>query len=250
MSQKHPVYRLLTRWHASLSKRLFWPRHLEHAIATIKRFIREMPTPETMATIPLLYSGRGHYRTLDLKQNMAELLGLIAALRKQPLLRVCEIGTFKGGTLFIWCQLAEPDAKVISIDLPGGAFGGGYTERSVPFFESFCRAGQQLTCLRQSSHDPATRAELEKILAGEQLDFLFIDGDHTYEGVKKDYDLYAPLVRSGGMIGFHDIVDRPAQPDIQVHRFWHELKQGRRHKEFIETSPDRRQIGIGLLYVD
>jgi hypothetical protein len=30
------------------------------------------------------------------------------------------------------------------------------------------------------------------------VDFLFIDGDHTYEGVKKDFEMYSPLVRREG----------------------------------------------------
>lgn len=33
---------------------------------------------------------------------------------------------------------------------------------------------------------------------------LFIDGDHSYEGVQKDCQLYLPLLRSGGYVGFHD----------------------------------------------
>jgi predicted O-methyltransferase YrrM len=38
------------------------------------------------------------------------------------------------------------------------------------------------------------------------LDILFIDGDHTYEGVKADLANYAPLVKSGGRIILHDVV--------------------------------------------
>jgi predicted O-methyltransferase YrrM len=38
-----------------------------------------------------------------------------------------------------------------------------------------------------------------------QLDTLFIDGDHTYEGVKADLNNYAPLVKSGGRIILHDV---------------------------------------------
>lgn len=38
----------------------------------------------------------------------------------------------------------------------------------------------------------------------ESLDFLFIDGDHTYDGVKQDFDLYYEKVRPGGYIYFHD----------------------------------------------
>ena len=37
-----------------------------------------------------------------------------------------------------------------------------------------------------------------------QIDFLFIDGDHSYEGVKKDFDLYSNIITTKGMIVIHD----------------------------------------------
>lgn len=37
------------------------------------------------------------------------------------------------------------------------------------------------------------------------LDFVYIDGDHSYNGVKKDINNYFPKVKSGGVIGGHDI---------------------------------------------
>lgn len=36
------------------------------------------------------------------------------------------------------------------------------------------------------------------------IDLLFIDGDHSYEGVKADYENWAPYVKKGGFIAFHD----------------------------------------------
>jgi hypothetical protein len=33
---------------------------------------------------------------------------------------------------------------------------------------------------------------------------LFIDGDHRYEGVRRDFEMYSPLVGAGGLIAFHD----------------------------------------------
>ncbi len=36
------------------------------------------------------------------------------------------------------------------------------------------------------------------------VDFVFIDGDHRYEGVRKDIDAWYPIVRSGGVIAGHD----------------------------------------------
>lgn len=38
----------------------------------------------------------------------------------------------------------------------------------------------------------------------ESIDFLFIDGDHTYSAVKKDYEDYFPKVKTNGYIFFHD----------------------------------------------
>jgi predicted O-methyltransferase YrrM len=39
------------------------------------------------------------------------------------------------------------------------------------------------------------------------FDFVFIDGDHSYEGLKGDWESWSPLVTSGGIIALHDSVD-------------------------------------------
>jgi hypothetical protein len=36
------------------------------------------------------------------------------------------------------------------------------------------------------------------------IDLLFIDGSHVYEDVRRDYEDWAPKVRAGGCIAFHD----------------------------------------------
>ena len=38
----------------------------------------------------------------------------------------------------------------------------------------------------------------------ESLDFCFIDGNHSYEFVKEDIELYLPKVKKGGLFGWHD----------------------------------------------
>jgi predicted O-methyltransferase YrrM len=244
----NPIPRALTRVQASLAKRLFWRQHLVEAQDTMEAMKRELPTIEMLMTVPLHFRGKGYFRSLELKQNMTELLGLVNRLRERPLRRVCEIGTFKGGTLFIWCQLAEPEARLYSLDLPGGPFGGGYHERSLPFFQSLRKPGQTLECLRGNSHDESLRSALERSLSGAKLDFLFIDGDHTYAGVKQDFAMYSPLVAPGGFIAFHDIVPRPDVPSIEVWKFWQELKaQHADHQEWVNQSTQGRRIGIGLL---
>ena len=42
------------------------------------------------------------------------------------------------------------------------------------------------------------------VLQDIKIDFLFIDGDHSYEGVKKDFDLYSTILSEKGVIVIHD----------------------------------------------
>ena len=78
------------------------------------------------------------------------------------------------------------------------------------------------------------------------MDFLFIDGDHSYDGVKKDFEMYSPLLAPGGMIAFHDIVDGPEASVGGVPKFWRELKAGHTHLEFVK-SWQQGGWGIGVL---
>jgi len=183
------------------------------------------------------------------KQVRSELTALgeiLAELRPQ---RALEIGTARGGTLLFLTRLASPTATVASIDLEGGEFGGGYSETRQWFYERFARRKQHLHLIRGDSHQFWMRRRLGEVFDVMSLDYLFIDGDHRYEGVKKDFEMYAPLVRKGGVIAFHDIAEHPPSTGCQVSKFWNEIKTQYRHSEIIE---DRNQgwAGIGVLYVD
>lgn len=52
------------------------------------------------------------------------------------------------------------------------------------------------------------------------IDILHIDGDHSYESVKRDFELWEPFVISGGAIMFHDIYSNPNS----VGKFFNELE--------------------------
>lgn len=186
-------------------------------------------------------------------QKPGEISRLVSLIKRRVLRTVVEIGTKRGGTFFLWCKVAEPDAVVVSIDLPGGHFGGGYKEDKIPYFRSFGRRRQSLHFLRADSHAPDTRAALLEILNGRAIDFLMIDGDHTYDGVRQDFELYSPLVKRNGLIAFHDIVHHDGVPDCQVERFWNEVKTHYRYREFVTPGGDRgwgEWGGIGVLYFD
>lgn len=158
---------------------------------------------------------------------------------------VLEIGTNKGGTLFLFARLADPDAVVISVDLPGGLYGGGYPDWKTPVYKSFPQPKQSIHLIRADSHAKETLERVKAILGGRKVDLLFIDADHSYEGVKRDFELYSPLVAPGGVIAFHDIVPLPASYGCGVDIFWNEIKTPQ-SREFIE-SMSQEWAGIGVL---
>jgi predicted O-methyltransferase YrrM len=198
-------------------------------------------------------------RPVLMGQVRSEILQLGSLLKELAPRRSLEIGTNYGGTLLLLCTVSAPGAKVISIDLPNGPFGGGYPKRKIPIFRRFARFGQELHLLRANSHCLETKKDVERLLQNEPLDFLFVDADHTYEGVRRDFEMYAPLVRSGGMIAFHDIVTHKAETRCEVERFWNEIKGQYRYQEFVErptpgtmpiavTGAPMETSGLGVLF--
>lgn len=182
----------------------------------------------------------------QIRGELAALGQIIANLRPECAL---EIGTCHGGTLFFLTRLASSKATIVSVDLPGGEFGGGYSATRQWFYQRFGRHGQRLHLLRGNSHSDSMLESVKTTLKGRALDYLFIDGDHTYEGVKRDFELYASLVRSGGIIALHDVAQHSSETGCEVSRLWNEIKCECRHTEIIE-NPTQGWAGIGVLYVE
>lgn len=185
--------------------------------------------------------------------------------KSQPF-NVVEIGTKFGGTFYIWNLINnQPNGLNISIDMEAGIHGGVTKEemdkRDLWFYERFdnCRF------IRGNSHDEFILQQLKNALGDQKIDFLFIDGDHTYEGVKKDFEMYSPFLKKGSLVGFHDIIisDHHHERDVWVGEFWEDLTKskiihfdqsvqctidGERYKifEFI-GSPEQNWAGIGVL---
>jgi len=156
---------------------------------------------------------------------------------------VVEIGTKFGGTFMIWNEIA-PGIK-ISVDLVEGIHGGvsrlDTDVRNARFKELY---NDSCIFIEGNSHESATYDLLVKALDGKTIDFLFIDGDHTYEGVKEDYETYSSLVSENGYIGFHDINDtqRHRDRDVYVGKLWNELVG-----EKTEFNVNADWAGIGVI---
>ncbi len=182
---------------------------------------------------------------MQVPYEIKELLKIIKRSKPKALL---EIGTAYGGTLFLFCMVSDPEAIIISIDLPKGPFGGGYPSWRAPLYKAFARGNQQIYLLREDSHDLSTFEKVRNILNKRKLDVLFIDGDHSYKGVKSDFKMYSRLVKKGGLIIFHDIV--PGSPNLVggVPIFWNEIKHKFNYIEIVE-SWKQGSAGIGIIYI-
>jgi predicted O-methyltransferase YrrM len=201
------------------------------------------------------------------QQNRVELHAFLARVIAARPTVVVEIGTARGGLLFGLAHVADPAATLISIDLPGGSASRAFRTAERAVFSSFARPQQTIDFIVGDSHAAPTRAQLCERLGTRAIDLLFIDGDHSYEGVRRDYELYAPLVSAGGLIALHDICVRADQwpqtrtlaaepPDVG--RFWAELSTGSGSSVIVDPAgvcgPVRPQgvscaWGIGLIHV-
>lgn len=225
--------------------------HRERAIRKLRELEYFLPSAKARFAVPFVFKGQGLFRSICPKQSPREIEQAYEAVCELNPRRVLELGTARGGSLYLWTQAATDDAVIVSVDLPGGEFGGGYSEARMPLYESFAREGQKIILMRTDSQQPATVEKVKAAMGDLPVDYAFIDADHRYEGVKKDYLLYSTLVRPGGLIGFHDIYHDREAAGIEVFHLWNQLKDhyGELTSEFLVPDKHGRFIGLGLLRV-
>lgn len=181
-------------------------------------------------------------------QKRTEILRLVEILRELKPAAICEIGAAGGGTTFLLAHASPADAVIITVDLV-------FTETRKAALRQFALPGQRILCLQKDSHQPEAVRAVRECLAGRDLDVLYLDGDHSYDGIKADFELFSPLVRPGGIIVFHDIVpDFKSRYGIEtasrvggVPQFWAEIRATHATVEEIVEDSAQDGFGIGIL---
>lgn len=180
-------------------------------------------------------------------QRQYELDQLIRVYQETRPRYVLEIGTQEGGTLYQWIKHAEPGAVIVNVDiLQNQPENNNLLER----WHSWRRDDIELYSVIGYSQEPVTIETVKKHLP-HGIDFLFIDGDHTYQGAKADFEIYGQMVNDGGAIAFHDLMTpkNGIQNHIQVGRLWREIQHAGYVTEEIWCAPDPDWGGIGVIYV-
>lgn len=157
-------------------------------------------------------------------QDKKELRDLLAVFKDIPIHTVLEIGVHKGYSLQNWKRM-WPGAVVIGIDDHIEDLDQQATEGCIVIYAD--------------SHEKETLEMIQNTV--DSIDMLFIDGDHTYDGVKSDYEMYSKMVGPGGYIVFHDVCVED-NDTVDVRRFFDEIKEDYSYR--IINYPNGTGIGI------
>ena len=156
---------------------------------------------------------------------------------------IVELGTYNGISFFSFCQAvkdARYDTHLYAVDTWQGDKHSGFYEEDVfqvvrEIKEDFY-PGLNIHLLRKTFDEALDEFE------DDSIDLLHIDGLHTYEAVRHDFETWFSKVKKTGIILLHDIC--VLRDDFGVNKFWEELREQFRTIEFYQSC------GLGVLFKD
>lgn len=176
---------------------------------------------------------------------------------------VLEIGVSQAATLASWCFLGDPSAKILALDkdlndaLPRGGeqINPRIVSRQVNSMSqdgggiyALSRNNQRMIGVTGWSFNPETVEQVKIALAGEKLQWIWNDGSHSADMARKDFDLYWPLVASGGVYASHDVMPSKV-PECNKSEWWEETRDRDDYSMRMEFFSSRNEdsMGIGVL---
>lgn len=127
---------------------------------------------------------------------------------------IVEIGSYIGASSLIIAKGLPKNAKLYCVDTwQNHAMSEGEKDTFQLFIENTKAVREKITPIRSLSTDAAKNFSPE-------IDMIFFDGDHSYEGIKSDVDYWIPKVKNNGLVVFHDFgwaegVKQVVKEDIQ-----------------------------------
>jgi|SRR6187431_57766 len=184
------------------------------------------------------FSGR------NASQDEQELNAFINLLREQDVTKYMEIGARHGDTFHqIMCCL-PPGSLGVAVDYPGALWGTRASEKSLRLAcKDLIKKGYKVAHIFGDSTAIGT---IEIVKSFGIFDAVLIDGDHTYAGIKKDWENYSQLAR---IVALHDIVgtgqtEKVFNSPVDVPRLWGEIKPTL--AKYIEFISEGSKMGIGV----
>lgn len=140
------------------------------------------------------------YSAIPTHMTNREKLTLYNIVRSnQPAVAV-EIGSYIGASANFIAKALPPAGKLYCIDTWQNQANGEAERDTYNEFKSNTQDWQaKIIEVRGFSHEVA-----DQIPAGTIVDFLFIDGDHSYESCLRDWMTYKRFLQKGSIVAFHD----------------------------------------------
>ena len=166
---------------------------------------------------------------LELQQVPEEYAQLLVFFRESKIKKYMEIGIGNGGSFLVnTCALKDSLIKAIAVD------NLSYSQTKEGLEKRFNTAKHFGVNLEFFNSDSVLFLKNCK----EKFDCIFIDGDHSYQGVKADFIEAKKLLGPKGYLIFHDIASRNCPG---VRQLWQEIKNDK-CKEFVASDT----CGIGV----
>lgn len=127
---------------------------------------------------------------------------------------ICEIGVWKGKSSYIFASaLRKRNGRLYSIDPFDGegdpaskvTYQEGMKNINATLLKNFKNTMIKYGLCKYIKIIPMLSEKARLKFPEPRIDLLFIDGNHEYESVKKDYELWSHLIPSGGKIVLHDV---------------------------------------------
>ncbi len=151
-----------------------------------------------------------------------------------------ELGTHQGFSYFTFCEVVREngfDTKCHAVDhWEGDPHSGRYGSDIFESVSDFNRRYSSFSSLHRMSFDDALAHFTDN-----SVDLLHIDGLHTYEAVKHDFETWLPKLSDRAVVLFHDTIESGG--DFGVWKFWEKIRTRYPHMNFHQSH------GLGVLGV-
>lgn len=172
---------------------------------------------------------------------------LLGIFKAEGVRSYLEIGSRYGDSLRYVAKRLPRGSRIVSVDWPGARWGyagsGTWLKKRVAELN---RDSYDAHVFLGDSKDPDIIAAVKAL---GPFDAVHIDGDHSYDGVTADWGNYGPM---GRIVTFHDISWKRPQPqgrgEIEVPRFWKELKASGRYRTDEKSETPNKDRGIGVVW--
>jgi predicted O-methyltransferase YrrM len=201
-------------WSYGLNRQDTVRRQVAFARALEESRIRELYLQEIFPDIEAVDLPIGAINELSGHPNKVDLLYVCAVARQRKAQKIFEFGTYQGRTTY-HLTFASDTTEVTTIDMPPRP-DWGYAKYSGSYFRNKPQAGR----IRQIYEDSRT---FDTSPMRVEFDMVFVDADHSYEGVKNDTVKAFELLKPGGVIMWHDYA--PKSPGLV--RFFTEFTRER-----------------------